>query len=65
MCVFLVLGKFDEVKSIDDRDEWSTLEAQAAFLGPNLWDNDGTRPEIQLGDQVCTYYFEIIIIRVL
>lgn len=25
-------------KSKDDSELWSTVEAQAAFLGPNIWD---------------------------
>jgi hypothetical protein len=44
--------KFADGKCID-ADEWSSLEAQAAFLGPNIWDKStGFENELQLGDQV-------------
>lgn len=31
-----ILG--DDSKSKDDSDLWGNVEAQTAFLGPNLWD---------------------------
>ncbi|XP_065349700.1 thyrotroph embryonic factor-like isoform X1 [Cloeon dipterum] len=45
-------GKFGDKCKDDVTDEWSNFEAQAAFLGPNIWEKGaGLGNDIQLGDQ--------------
>ncbi|XP_059469120.1 thyrotroph embryonic factor-like isoform X2 [Neocloeon triangulifer] len=45
-------AKFGDKCKDDSGDEWSNFEAQAAFLGPNIWDKgSGLEAELNLGDQ--------------